>query len=227
MKPISTVLLGKGELAVRVAGWLFGSQAHNLTYVVPVVPEPSWSTSLIDWARGAGVPVCDSGRCSDVPAGDIDLAISVFYDRIIDRAFICRCRRIVNLHNSPLPRYRGVRPINWALKNGERTHGVTIHEITEGIDAGPIIAQLTYSIYPEFDEVGDVLDRATEYGWVLFKETAPLLDRIVPTPQDESKATYYNLSDSSKLEERSSFTREQSDDRAPEYPGAGEALAQS
>ena len=41
--------------------------------------------------------------------------------------FIDSCKNIINLHNSPLPKYRGVRPINWALKNGEHSHGVTIH----------------------------------------------------------------------------------------------------
>ena len=204
-----TVLLGKGDLAIRVARWLLESDDHQLTCVVPVVPEPTWSGSLIDWTEGAKVPLCESGRFADVPAGEIDLAISVFYDRIIDGAFIRRCKQILNLHNGPLPRYRGVRPINWALKNGETMHGVTIHEITEGIDDGPIVAQLTYSIYPEFDEVKDVLDRATDYGWTLFRETMPLLDRIVATPQDESEASYYSLADNSKLGDRASFTRAQ------------------
>ncbi len=204
-----TVLLGKGDLAIRVARWLLKSDDHELTCVVPVVPEPTWSGSLIDWAEGAEVRFCKSGHFADVPPGEIDLAISVFYDRIIDGAFIRRCKRILNLHNGPLPRYRGVRPINWALKNGETMHGVTIHEITEGIDDGPIVAQLTYSIYPEFDEVKDVLDRATEYGWVLFRETMPLLDHIVATPQDESAASYYSLADNSKLGDRASFRRSQ------------------
>ena len=70
------------------------------------------------------------------------LAFSVFYDRIIHEPFIGRCDRILNLHNSPLPKYRGVSPINWALKNGEEKHGVTIHEITPRIDDGPVLAQV-------------------------------------------------------------------------------------
>ena len=115
---------------------------------------------------------------------------------------------MLNLHNGPLPRYRGVRPINWALKNGERSHGVTIHEVTPGVDAGPVVAQLTYSIYPEFDEVVDVYRRALEYGWALFRETMPILDRIAARPQDEQEASYYGVADLERLGERGGFTRE-------------------
>ncbi len=206
-----TVLLGKGTLAVRAAAWLQERDEFDLALVVPVVPEPEWTDSLGGWARGAGVEVVESGHFSDVSDDvAIDLAISIFYDRIIDARFIGRCGRIVNLHNSPLPRYRGVSPINWALRNGEDHHGVTIHEITPGIDDGPIVSQLRYSIYPDIDEVQDVYARALEYGYVLFTQTLPLLDSIAPRPQDESQATYYSGADNARLGDRRSFTRAES-----------------
>ena len=99
-------------------------------------------------------------------------------------------------------------PINWALKNGERSHGVTIHEISPGVDDGPIVAQVRYSIYPEFDEVVDVYERALEYGWTLFEQTMPLLDSIEAMPQDESRATTYTTREAELLGERRGFTRE-------------------
>jgi methionyl-tRNA formyltransferase len=114
------------------------------------------------------------------------------------------------LHNAPLPKYRGVSPINWALKNGEIEHGLTIHEITPGIDDGPIIAQLKYSIYPEFDEVIDVYKRSLEYGWTLFQQTMPLIDNVQARPQNDSQASYYSKLDNPRLGDRSGFTREAS-----------------
>jgi methionyl-tRNA formyltransferase len=161
------------------------------------------------------VPTIESGHYKDLPdvstAGwSTDLAMSVFYDKIIKAWFIDKCKQIINLHNGPLPKYRGVSPINWALKNGEREHGITIHEITPGIDDGPIVGQVKYSIYPEFDEVIDVYNRSLEYGWTLFQQTIPLIDSIKPRPQDEQQATYYNRGDNVRLEERSGFTREAS-----------------
>ena len=211
----TVVVLGKGELAIRVAHWFLQSEAYELKAIVPVIPEPAWAPSLQDWAVAHRVPTVESGHYKDLPgiAGsdwEVDLAISVFYDKIIKSWFIDKCRRIVNLHNGPLPKYRGVSPINWALKNEELEHGVTIHEITPGIDDGPVIGQVKYSIYPEFDEVIDVYQRSLEYGWVLFQQTAPLLDRIRARAQEASEATYYSKLDNSRLGERSGFTREQS-----------------
>ena len=208
-----TVLLGKGALAVRVASWFHESAEHELLRVVPVVPEPAWTESLSDWARGAGVPFVESGDYRDLPPeAPIDLAFSVFYDRVIAPDFIARCGRILNLHNGPLPRYRGVSPINWALKNGETTHGVTIHEIVPAVDAGPVVAQVVFSIHPEIDEVRDVYERALEHGWTLFRTTMPILDRIEPVPQDEAVATYYGLARNDELGERRGFTRGDSRD---------------
>jgi len=211
MRERSAVVLGKGTLAIRIAEWFRQSERYRLDGVVPVVPEPTWTDSLTEWAREHGVRCVESGHWADLagPGGGpvADLAVSVFYDRILPGSFLERCGRILNVHNGPLPRYRGVSPINWALKNGERSHGVTIHEITPGIDDGPIVAQLEYSIYPEIDEVEGVYARALRYGWTLFEQTMPLLDRIEATPQDEKQATYYSAAEDERLGERRSFTR--------------------
>jgi methionyl-tRNA formyltransferase len=209
----TVVVLGKGDLAIRIAGWFRQSAKYQLISVVPVVPEPTWAPSFAAWAREHGVPVIESGHYKDLPGvanggWAADLAISVFYDRIIKAWFIDKCKKIINLHNGPLPKYRGVSPINWALKNGETEHGVTIHEITPGIDDGPLVSQLKYSIYSEFDEVADVYQRSLEYGWVLFQQTMPLLEKIKPRPQDDAHATYYSKQDNPQLGERSGFTRE-------------------
>ncbi|MCW3004570.1 MAG: formyl transferase domain protein [Conexibacter sp.] len=204
----SVLLLGKGDLAIRIAGWFREHPDWDLAGIVPVIPEPTWTASLSDWAAEHAIPIVESGHFRDVDGSQpIDLAFSCFYDRIIDAAFIARCGRILNLHNGPLPRYRGVSPINWALKNGESAHGVTIHEITPGIDDGPIVSQATYSIHPDVDEVRDVYARALEFGWTLFAETLPLLDRIVPRGQDERLATYYSAGENHLLGDRASFTR--------------------
>lgn len=205
----TAIVLGKGPLAIRVAEWLRTNEDWELMRVVPVMPEPEWTDSFTAWAAGNGVPQVQSGNFADLaaPEGRVaDLGISVFYDRILSADFIAGFGRILNVHNGPLPRYRGVSPINWALKNGERSHGVTIHEISPGIDDGPIVAQATYSIYPE-DEVEEVYRRALAFGWTLFEQTMPILDRIAARPQDEALATYYSAAENELLGERRSFSR--------------------
>lgn len=206
------VLLGKGELGIKVADWFLKSPEHELWRVVPNNPEPTWAPSLTKWCREHGVETIDSGRFHDLPGAKsgeriCDLAFSVYYDLIIKDWFIAQCGRILNLHNGPLPRYRGVSPINWALKNGEKTHGVTIHEITPGIDDGPIVAQAVFPIDPAKDEVIDVFKRCLDAGWRLFQETMPGLDAKKAVPQDHSKALYYNAKQNDLLGERRGFTR--------------------
>ena len=204
------VLLGKGDLAIRVGQWLYDAPDYELVWVVPVLPEPTWSGSLLDWAHGLGVGVVESGRWQGLPEDfRPDLALSVFCHQIFPQPFIDRCGRILNLHNSPLPRYRGMTPINWALKNGETEHGVTLHEVTCEVDAGPIVSQLRYPIDPESDEVIDVYRRALERGWELMEDALPRLDALAGCAQDESVASHYTSRDLGDLGERRWFTREE------------------
>lgn len=207
----SVIVVGKGSLAIKISEWFMRASDYELLCVVPVIPEPAWTESFLSWAKSMQVTAIESGDYRDIPglhndSWSVDLVFSVFYDRIIERWFINKCVRVLNIHNGPLPKYRGVSPINWALKNNEVQHGVTIHEVTEGIDDGPIVAQLIYSTYPDFDEVIDVYNRALNYAWVLFEQTMPILDKIGARPQDHTMATYYSKQDNHKLGERSDFT---------------------
>lgn len=104
-------------------------------------------------------------------------------------------------------------PINWALHNGEREHGVTLHEITPEIDAGPIVDQLVYPIDPERDEVIDVYRRALDHGWTVMARSLPRLDALVARPQDEALATSHTALDSPRLGDRRWFTRQESGPR--------------
>ena len=202
------VILGKGDLAIKVCEWFKESREYELACVIPVIPEPTWTNSISKWAEQNNIEVIKSGHYKDLSFNP-DLAMSVFYDKIIKKKFIDRCGRIINLHNSPLPKYRGVSPINWALKNEEVEHGVTIHEITPGIDDGPIIAQLKYSIYPDIDEVEDVYKRSQVYGFTLFQQTMASFDNITPRPQNDSAAIYYDSTKNSLLGDRRYFTRKE------------------
>ena len=204
----NVVVLGKGKLAIQICDWFLNSPDYNLIYVVPVSPSPTWTESLPNWCIQRNINWVQSGDYKHLPDFEIDLAFSCFYDKIIKKGFINKCGRILNLHNSPLPHYRGVSPINWALKDGRNEHGITIHEITEGIDDGPIVSQVKYSIYPEQEEVVDVYNKALNYGLTLFLETMPILDKIKAREQD-GEVIYHDSSDKDKLGDRKGFTRDE------------------
>jgi len=206
----NVVILGKGSLAIKICNWFKDSSDYNLILVVPVSPEPQWTESLKLWCDNNSVDYISSGNYRDISSDiKIDLAFSVFYDKIIKKDFIDRCSRIINLHNAPLPLYRGVSPINWALKDNRKEHGITIHEITEGIDDGPIVSQMKYSIYPEIEEVKDVYRKSVGYGYELFLATIPILDKIEATNQ-EGEVIYRDSSENKYLGNRRSWTRDES-----------------
>ena len=206
----SVIVMGKGELAVKVANWFNGSNMHRLVQIVPVMPEPDWTESFASWGRDNLVDVVESGDYRDIDMDAIDLVFSVYYDKIIKQPFIDKCVKILNLHNAPLPKFRGVRPINWALKLGKTSHGVTIHAIDAGIDSGAIYGQMTFGINPELDEVRDVYDRCIYHGWELFLHVMEGFDYIVPVPQDEIHSTYFGADENGMLWERAGWTRAES-----------------
>ena len=201
------VVFGKGKLAIDVCDFL-KRNGHEL-HVVPTIPEPKWTDSITTWCEDNNVPYTESGNYRDLDF-QVELGISVFYDKIFKKDFIDSCDKLINIHNGPLPKYRGMSPINWALKDERQEHGITIHEITPGVDDGPIISQLNYSIYPEFDEVIDVYNRSLEYGKVLFENTFPMLYNIKPREQDESEVIYHDSREHELLGDRKNFTRKDS-----------------
>ena len=176
--------------------------------VAVVQSEPDWEPRL-SWLMEQGpfkhVNVISGHK--DLRA-HYDVAFSVFYDRILPPWLIDRIGLPLNLHPAPLPRYRGVRPINWALKNGEREHGVTIHRMTYGVDDGPIYGRVTFPIWPEIDEVRDVYERMLVEARNLMKEVIPRLHEIEPYEQDHDEATINRSADNHLLGDRSDWTRE-------------------
>tara|TARA_B100000035_G_scaffold313188_1_gene326336 strand:+ start:6460 stop:7353 length:894 start_codon:yes stop_codon:yes gene_type:complete len=64
----------------------------------------------------------------------------ISHNKLIDPK-IFLTSRLVNYHASPLPKYRGGSPMNWAIINDEKEFGVSIHELVKSTDAGPILIQ--------------------------------------------------------------------------------------
>jgi phosphoribosylglycinamide formyltransferase-1 len=60
-------------------------------------------------------------------------------------------QRIINIHPSLLPKYPGLNTHQRALDAGDKNHGVTIHLVTSNLDAGPILAQQSFTIDAEDD----------------------------------------------------------------------------
>lgn len=121
------------------------------------------------------------------------VCVSCFDKRIPPALLALPAHGWLNLHPSLLPAYRGPAPLFWAIRNGERTIGVTVHRMVEALDAGPILLQTTIDIadgiYGE-----DLEARCARIGGDLMVETVRRLEAgtITPQPQLEAEASTYS-----------------------------------
>lgn len=122
--------------------------------------------------------------------------------------------KIVNLHNSYLPFYRGMSPISHAIRNGEKFFGVTLHLVDEGIDTGPIIGQKKFNIenhtnfqvYHQCEKIGFSLIK--KYHLKIVKEIKEKKTAIeISKPQDNKKATYFGKGSFSYQEKKINFNQ--------------------
>ncbi len=76
-----------------------------------------------------------------------DLVVLAGFMRILPAEFIERfARRIVNIHPSLLPKFKGLNTHQRALDAGERRHGASVHLVTAELDGGPIIVQAEVAV---------------------------------------------------------------------------------
>ena len=71
-----------------------------------------------------------------------DLFVSIGGNQVFKRALLdIPSQGTINLHTALLPKYRGLMPSFWVLKNQEKYTGVSVFFVDEGIDSGPIVVQ--------------------------------------------------------------------------------------
>lgn len=89
----------------------------------------------------------DDELAAAVAATQPDWVLCAGYLRILGDAFVERFRgRLLNIHPSLLPKYRGLRTHARALQDGEREHGASVHLVVPELDAGAVIAQATVPV---------------------------------------------------------------------------------
>ena len=82
-----------------------------------------------------------------------DLIVCAGYMRLIDNCAIApRPGRIINIHPSLLPAFKGLHTHRQALAAGVAEHGASVHFVTADLDGGPVIAQARVPVLPGDDE---------------------------------------------------------------------------
>ncbi|MHA6346474.1 phosphoribosylglycinamide formyltransferase [Roseivivax sp. CAU 1761] len=78
-----------------------------------------------------------------------DIVCLAGFMRVLTEGFVARWQgRMLNIHPSLLPKYRGLHTHARALEAGETEHGCTVHEVTPALDDGPILGQARVPVAP-------------------------------------------------------------------------------
>ena len=151
-----------------------------------------------EWAEGAGVECVQPERLKDdefvswLESKKPDVICVAAYGKIIPKEILelpeLGC---INVHASLLPRWRGAAPVNWAIIAGDEMTGITIMQMDEGLDTGPILLQVETGIEPH-ERAGELSQRLAELGAKALHEALQRLKRgeLEPKPQPEEGATY-------------------------------------
>ena len=107
---------------------------------------------------------------------DPDLGVIVAYGSILESNLLeIPGKGWLNVHYSMLPKYPGASPVQQALLEGDSTTGVTVFQLDEGVDSGPILTQASTEISPEAT-AGSLLEKLTVVGSDLLLATLMDLD---------------------------------------------------
>ncbi|MCB1556669.1 MAG: methionyl-tRNA formyltransferase, partial [Alphaproteobacteria bacterium] len=150
---------------------------HEVTCVYTQPPRPKGRGKKVQLspvhalALARGIPVYtpqslkkDAGTQDKFLSHDVDLAVVAAYGLILPKAVLDAPKYgCLNIHASLLPRWRGAAPIQSAILAGDTESGITIMQMEEGLDTGPVLLRRKLLIC-EDDTSQSLHDRLAELG---------------------------------------------------------------
>jgi methionyl-tRNA formyltransferase len=202
-RPVRTVFLGSGAFGILSLSLLAAATDVALVGVVtaPARPVGRRRTVTVTPIRAAAerlqvAAILTPERLRSpesvaaVSALRPELLVLADYGQIVPAALLDLPHGALNLHPSLLPRYRGASPIPAAILAGDAETGVTLMRMDEGLDTGPVVAQVHAPL--EGTETSPVLEERLALMAAALLETTLgpwLRGEIGPAPQRESGAT--------------------------------------
>lgn len=185
--PILSGLIEKGYSVVAVVSHHSDSKSRNQRPL-----------EVAEIAKNHNIPLYLPSKPSeiidDIRSLQPDIAVLVAYGRIISQKVIDLFPSgIVNIHPSLLPKYRGPTPIESAILNGDEKTGVSIMQLSAGMDDGPVYAQKDIAMHNDTKQ--ELYQKVVDTSTRLFFETFPSIldDALQPIAQININATYSQL----------------------------------
>jgi methionyl-tRNA formyltransferase len=123
-----------------------------------------------------------------------DLIISIQANTLFKKSLMdLPARGCLNVHTALLPKYRGLMPTFWVLKNDEQVTGVSVFFIDEGIDSGPILVQKRIGV--ENRSLDQLIRETKKLGMDALLEAVDLTERggYDLIENDDSQQTYFSF----------------------------------
>jgi methionyl-tRNA formyltransferase len=203
MARLRLIFMGTPDIAVPALAALIDA-GHEIARVYTQPPRPAGRghrlrrSPVHDFAESKGLEVHhpESLAAPEIQAEfaglDADAAVVIAYGLILPAAVLGAPRLgCLNIHMSLLPRWRGAAPIHRAIEAGDPETGVSIMQMDEGLDTGPVLAVGTLPISPE-TTAGTLHDELAVLGAGMIVDVLKGLDAgsVKSMPQDASGATY-------------------------------------
>ncbi len=161
------------RLAIAISG-----RGSNMEAILRACEEPGYPAEVVlvisdnpsakglETADAAGVTTASFRRedfnnqtdheeamAKAIEAAKSDLICLAGFMQVLSAEFTKKFEgRIINIHPSLLPKYKGLNTHARALADGAKTHGCSVHFVDATLDGGPVIAQMSVPILPDDDE---------------------------------------------------------------------------
>ncbi|PCD03222.1 phosphoribosylglycinamide formyltransferase [Sphingomonas spermidinifaciens] len=155
---VGILLSGRGS---NMQALVAASRAADARYEVVLVASDKPEAPGLAWAAGQGIATfaaSPKGRPKPEYEAEIDAALTgagvevialAGYMRLLSPEFVARwAGRILNIHPSLLPKYKGLDTHARAIAAGDTVAGASVHLVTEALDDGPVIAQAEVPVEP-------------------------------------------------------------------------------
>ncbi|MEN3209086.1 phosphoribosylglycinamide formyltransferase [Methylorubrum populi] len=161
-KRVAILISGRGSNMVSL---IEAARAPDYPAEIVLVLSNRPDAAGLDRARAAGIPAraidhkafpdragFDAALQAELEGAGIELIVLAGFMRILTDAFVeAWAGRMINIHPSLLPLFKGTHTHERALQAGVRLHGCTVHYVVPELDAGPIVAQAAVPVLPGDD----------------------------------------------------------------------------
>ncbi|MFA5593059.1 MAG: methionyl-tRNA formyltransferase [Micavibrio sp.] len=206
-KPLRIAFMGTPDFAVAPLKALIGA-GHEMVCVYSQPPRPKGRGKKLQEspvhcaALEAGIEVRtppNFKKDEDIAAFmalDLDVAVVAAYGLILPKLVLDAPRfGCINIHASLLPRWRGAAPIHRAIAEGDEESGITIMQMEEGLDTGPIISMQSVPIRAS-TTTQSLHDILSALGATMIRDAMAALaadGKLDSTPQPQEGATYAKM----------------------------------